>query len=135
MKRKMMIAGGTLAAVLFCGCATSEQIARNLNTKNVNGSGLITDNRIGVDPETKTPVLKSVVISGDFQTIRSDGNYINFKQEESGAWYNAQNKTKKTQLTITCKDKSDLAEILKYAVGVIAEIPQDPEPARSAGAQ
>lgn len=122
-----MIAGGILAAVLFAGCATSEQIAKNLNTKNVNGSGLITDNRIGIDTETKTPVLKSVVISGDFQTIRSDGNYINFKQEESGAWYNAQNKTKKIQLTITTRDKADLAEVLKYAVGVIEKIPQDPE--------
>lgn len=135
MKRKTMIAGGIFAAVLFAGCATSEQIARNLNVKNVNGSGLITDNRIGIDTETKTPVLKSVVISGDFQTIRSDGNYINFKQEESGAWYNAQNKTKKIQLTITTRDKADLAEVLKYAVGVIEKIPQDPESSPDDNAQ
>lgn len=114
-----VVAGAIIALLLLCGCATSEQLARNLNAKNVQGNGLITDNRIGIDPETLSPVLKSVVISGDFQTIKSDGNYLNFKREESGAWYNAENKTKKLQLTITASSETDFKDVLKTVLSAL----------------
>ena len=117
---------GVLHLLLFfllSGCATSEQLAKNLNAKNVAGSGLITDNRIGLDPETMSPVLKSVIISGDFQTIRSDGNYLNFKREESSAWYNSENKTTKWQLTITSND--NFIELLKYAKDFMDKISEE----------
>lgn len=114
-----IVAGVAVLLLLLCGCATSEQLAKNLNSKNVQGNGLITDNRIGLDPETLSPVLKSVVVSGDFQTIKSDGNYFNFKREESSAWYNAENKTKKLQLTITASSEADFKEILKNALSAL----------------
>lgn len=117
--------GALIVLLLLCGCAASEQLAKNLNSKNVQGNGLITDNRIGIDPETLSPVLKSVVISGDFQTIRTDGNYLNFKQEESSAWYNSENKTKKIQLTITANQNTSLADLLKYLTGVMDKLPPD----------
>lgn len=113
------VAGAVILLLLLCGCAASEQLAKNLNSKNVQGNGLITDNRIGLDPETLSPVLKSVVISGDFQTIKSDGNYLNFKREESSAWYNAENKTKKLQLTITASSEADFKEILKTVLSAL----------------
>lgn len=114
-----IVAGVAVLLLLLCGCATSEQLAKNLNSKNVQGNGLITDNRIGLDPETLSPVLKSVVVSGDFQTIKSDGNYLNFKREESSAWYNAENKTKKLQLTITASSEADFKEILKDVLSAL----------------
>lgn len=117
------IIGIFLLLFLLSGCATSEQLAKNLNAKNVAGSGLITDNRIGLDPETMSPVLKSVIISGDFQTIRSDGNYLNFKREESSAWYNSENKTTKWQLTITSND--NFIELLKYAKDFMGKISEE----------
>ncbi len=116
------VAGALIALLLLCGCAASEQLAKNLNSKNVQGNGLITDNRIGIDPETLSPVLKSVVISGDFQTIKSDGNYFNFKREESSAWYNAENRTKKLQLTITASSEADFKEILKTVLKTVKTV-------------
>ena len=116
------VAGALIALLLLCGCAASEQLAKNLNSKNVQGNGLITDNRIGLDPETLSPVLKSVVISGDFQTIKSDGNYFNFKREESSAWYNAENRTKKLQLTITASSEADFKEILKTVLKTVKTV-------------
>lgn len=116
-----VVAGAIIALLLLCGCATSE-LAKNLNSKNVQGNGLITDNRIGLDPETLSPVLKSVVISGDFQTIKSDGNYLNFKREESSAWYNAENKTKKLQLTITASSETDFKDVLKTVLETVKTV-------------
>lgn len=116
-----VVAGAIIALLLLCGCATS-QLAKNLNSKNVQGNGLITDNRIGLDPETLSPVLKSVVISGDFQTIKSDGNYLNFKREESSAWYNAENKTKKLQLTITASSEADFKDVLKTVLETVKTV-------------
>ena len=114
-----IVAGAAVLLLLLCGCATSEQLAKNLSSKNIQGNGLITDSRVGLDPETLSPVLKSVVISGDFQTVKSDGNYFNFKREESSAWYNAENKTKKLQLTITASSEANFTEILKAVLSIL----------------
>ena len=127
------VAGALIALLLLCGCAASEQLAKNLNSKNVQGNGLITDNRIGIDPETLSPVLKSVVVSGDFQTIKSDGNYFNFKREESSAWYNAENKTKKLQLTITASSETDFKEILKDVLSALQKQNGEDENSSSGG--
>ena len=69
-----------------------------------------------------SPVLKSVVVSGDFQTIKSDGNYLNFKREESSAWYNAENKTKKLQLTITASSEADFKDVLKTVLETVKTV-------------
>lgn len=97
--KSIVIAGLILS---LTGCTTSEQLAKNLSEKSVSGSGLIADNRIGVD-ENKIPTLKSVFISGDFKTIKADSNFIDYSEEISGSIFNAENKTKKTRLTITTK--------------------------------
>ena len=59
------------------------------------------------------------MVSGDFQTIKSDGNYLNFKREESSAWYNAENKTKKLQLTITASSEADFKDVLKTVLSAL----------------
>ena len=63
--KSIVIAGLILS---LTGCTTSEQLAKNLSEKSVSGSGLIADNRIGVD-ENKIPTLKSVFISGELIQI------------------------------------------------------------------
>nr|DAQ92378.1 MAG TPA: TRAF PROTEIN, TRAO PROTEIN, TRAN ADHESION, BACTERIAL SECRETION.5A [Bacteriophage sp.] len=110
--KSIVIAGLILS---LTGCTTSEQLAKNLSEKSVSGSGLIADNRIGVD-ENKIPTLKSVFISGDFKTIKADSNFIDYSEEISGSIFNAENKTKKTRLTITTKSTDNLAETLKNAI-------------------
>lgn len=128
MKTKMLMLAAALIA-LGTGCSTMDKVADSLSGKTLTGSGLIADNRIGIDPETKTPVLKSLVISGDVQTIKEGTNYLNYKQETSSAWYNAENKTSRTTLTITTNKQGNMAETLRYALCMIDKLP--PEPPRN----
>lgn len=126
-KKKKAILGLLTAAALLLGvcsgCATSEKIAESLSAKTVTGSGLITKNKIGVD-ENKIPTMESTVISGDFETIKAGSNYVKYKDETSAAWYNASNKTRKINLTISADGKSNLAETLRYALGLVERLPE-----------
>ncbi len=126
--KRMMKAIAVLAVavfgVLLAGCATSEKIAESLAGKNVAGSGFISVQNAGIDPETKIPSLKSTVISGDFQTIKADSNYFNYRNEESGAWYNAENRTRRQSLTISANGDADMGDILCYALHFIGKLPE-----------
>ncbi len=113
--------------ILLTGCTVGEKVAESLSAKNVAGSGLISVHNIGIDPETKIPSMKSTVISGDFQTIKSDSNYFNYREEESSAWYNAENKTRRQSLTITANGDADMAAILCYALNFIGKLPDPKE--------
>ncbi len=110
-----------LCGLLGGGCAAAEKVAESLAGKNVAGSGFLSIQKIGVDPETRIPEMKSTVISGDFQTIKAGSNYFNYREEESGAWYNAENRTRRQSLTITAGDNADLAELLQYALKTLQQ--------------
>ena len=105
------------AAVLLSGCAT-EKIAESLTTKNVSGNGTVVDSRIGIDPDTKIPALKTVFISGDFATVKSGTNQVSYREESSASIWNASSVPKKRFLAITLTDAGDVPK----AIAAVAEV-------------
>ena len=106
-----------LSGLVTSGCAT-EKIAESLSVKNVSGNGTIVDSRIGIDPDTKIPALKTVFISGDFATVKADTNQISYREESSSSIWNAQSVTKKRFLAITLTDAGDVPA----AIEAVAEV-------------
>ena len=114
----------SVLSVILSGCAT-EKIAESLSVKNVSGNGTVVDSRIGIDPDTKIPALKTVFISGDFATVKSGTNQISYREESSASVWNASSVTKKRFLAITLTDAGDVpaaieavAEVFKTAEAV-----------------
>ena len=102
--------------VLVSGCATSEQLAKNLGSKDVSGSGFVTKTKIGIDTDTMTPTIDTLFVSGNFKTIKANTNFIDLIQEQSASVFNAQAITTKKHLTVTLSDKQDVAEVLKMLI-------------------
>lgn len=102
-----------LTAIMLTGCATSEQLAKNLNSKNISGTGFLSKSKIGIDTDTMTPTIDTLFVSGNFKTIKANTNFIDIVEEESSSIFNAEAKTSKKQITITLNNNVDVKTILE----------------------
>ena len=128
----------SVLSVILTGCKATETIAAGITTKNVSGNGTVVDSRIGIDPDTKIPALKTVFVSGDFATVKAGTNQVSYREESSASVWNASSVTKKRFLAITLTDAGDVpaairavAEVFKTAEATAAT---DQKPAETAGA-
>ena len=111
-----------MAVMLFAGCATSEQLAKNLNSKSLSGDGTYVKTVIGIDTETKVPSIETRVISGNFIDVKSGENFFDFSVKQSSSVFNAEAKTVLIRATIQTKDKQDLHNSIKHITGAFKEI-------------
>lgn len=79
----------TLVAIL-AGCTATNTIAKGISEKSLSGSGVVSDQRVGIDPETKTPVLKSFVVNGDYASARDNQTAFQYRRKESPSIFNSQ---------------------------------------------
>jgi len=87
--RAMLILWGlpTLALVAG-GCGTTQTLAQGVAEKSLSGSGTVAIQRVGVDPETKTPVLKSTVVTGDYASARNGDYALQYRRRKSPSIFN-----------------------------------------------
>ena len=100
------------------GCKATETLAAGITTKNVSGNGTVVDSRIGIDPDTKIPALKTVFISGDFATVKAGTNQISYREESTSSIWNASSVTKKRFLAITLVKTGDVPNAIKAVAEV-----------------
>ena len=62
------------ALVAFTGCSGVNTALGGLAEKSLSGSGTVAIQRVGVDPDTAAPVLKSTIITGDYASA-PEGTY------------------------------------------------------------
>lgn len=150
VSRSKFIRAGLCLSVQVCmfalltGCKATETIAMGLTTKNASGNGTVIDSRIGIDPDTRIPALKTVFISGDFATVKAGTNQVSYREESSASIWNASSVTKKRFLAITLTDAGNVPAAIKAVASVLREAtpqeqaqaaegaPAETPPARSA---
>ena len=62
------------ALVIFTGCSGVNSALGGLAEKSLSGSGTVAIQRVGIDPDTAAPVLRSTVITGDYASA-PEGTY------------------------------------------------------------
>ena len=108
----------SVCVLMLTGCKATETIAAGITTKNVSGNGTVVDSRIGIDPDTKIPALKTVFVSGDFATVKAGTNQVSYREESTSSIWNASSVTKKRFLAITLTDAGDVPA----AIRAVAEV-------------
>lgn len=126
--RKLFIIPALAGLVLITGCAT-EKIAESLAAKNTSGNGTVIDSRIGIDPDTKIPALKTVFVSGDFATVKAGTNQVSYREESSASIWNASSVTKKRFLAITLNDAGDVPGAIRAVAEVFKTAEAEAPPA------
>ena len=64
----------TVMLVISTGCSGVNTALGGLAEKSLSGSGTVAIQRVGVDPDTAAPVLKSTIITGDYASA-PEGTY------------------------------------------------------------
>ena len=118
-----------MLATSLCGCAT-EKIAEGLVTKNVSGDGLGIDSHIGINADNKIPEIRTLFISGDFDTVKAGTNAVSYREESSASVWNASSITKKRFLRITLTDNGDVEAAIK-AVAEVFKTAETEKPAET----
>ena len=87
-KAVLLLFGLLALALVTGGCRTSQTLAQGVSEKSLSGSGTVAIQRVGVDPETKTPVLKSTVVTGDYASAHNGDHAFQYRRRKSPSIFN-----------------------------------------------
>ena len=93
-------AAALAAALAFAGCGTVQTVAEGVAEKSLSGSGTVSIQRVGVDPENNTPVLKSTVVTGDYASAREGDHALQSRRRRSPSIWNSAAVTE--EVSISC---------------------------------
>ena len=96
------------AALCLAGCGTVQTLAEGLAEKSLSGSGTVSIQRVGIDDETKTPVLKSTVVTGDYASARHGDYALQYRRKKSPSIFNTD--AIEEEVAINCIGTREYAE-------------------------
>jgi len=78
-----------LIAATLCSCSGVNAAMGGLAEKSLSGSGTVAIQRVGVDPDTAAPVLKSTVISGDYASAPDGAYALQYRRKIAPSIFNS----------------------------------------------
>ncbi len=78
-----------IMVVLFTGCSGVNSALGGLAEKSLSGSGTVAIQRVGVDPDTAAPVLKSTVITGDYASAPEGTYALQYRRKIAPSIFNS----------------------------------------------
>lgn len=106
------------------GCSGLNTALGGLAEKSLSGSGTVAIQRVGVDPDTAAPVLKSTIITGDYASAPVGTYALQYRRRTAPGIFNSA--AISHEVTINYIGTADR---LKDAVGLVRselELEQDP---------
>ena len=79
----------TAAGILFTGCSGVNSALGGLAEKSLSGSGTVAVQRVGVDPDTAAPVLKSTIITGDYASAPEGTYALQYRRRSAPGIFNS----------------------------------------------
>ena len=74
---------------MLTGCSGVNSALGGLAEKSLSGSGTVAIQRVGIDPDTAAPVLKSTIITGDYASA-PDGTYaLQYRRKIAPSLFNS----------------------------------------------
>ena len=86
--RTALLLGTFVIMAILSGCGTMNTLAKGLSEKSISGSGTVSIQRVGIDDETKTPVLKSTVVTGDYASAHNGDYALQYRRKKSPSIFN-----------------------------------------------
>ena len=77
------------ALVAFTGCSGVNNALSGLAEKSLSGSGTVAIQRVGVDPDTAAPVLKSTIITGDYASAPEGTYALQYRRKTAPSIFNS----------------------------------------------
>ena len=93
-----------LPVLLLCtltGCKTAETIAAGISEKSITGSGSVTHSRVGLNKDQQTPEMETLIVWGDYTSVRKGETIIRLESSEDSSIFNASAISKRSKIVIT----------------------------------
>ena len=78
-----------LVAAALCACTGVNTAMGGLAEKSLSGSGTVAIQRVGVDPDTAAPVLKSTIITGDYASAPDGAYALQYRRKTAPSIFNS----------------------------------------------
>ena len=78
-----------LVAAALCACTGVNTAMGGLAEKSLSGSGTVAIQRVGVDPDTAAPVLKSTIITGDYASAPDGAYALQYRRKIAPSIFNS----------------------------------------------
>ena len=128
----------SLLALVLCatGCKAMDNITKGLSEKSISGSGTVSIQRVGIDPENNTPVLKSTVVTGDYASAHNGDYALQYRRKKSPSIFNTSAVTEEVTINyIGTKEHAVEALDLARNDAIAAAEKRDEKPPTSADAE
>lgn len=89
MERLALFCELATAIVLLTGCSGVNTALGGLAEKSLSGSGTVAIQRVGVDPDTAAPVLKSTIITGDYASAPEGAYALQYRRRTAPGIFNS----------------------------------------------
>ena len=76
-------------ATTLMGCSGVNSALGGLAEKSLSGSGTVAIQRVGVDPDTAAPVLKSTIITGDYASAPEGTYALQYRKRSAPGIFNS----------------------------------------------
>jgi len=104
----MMLAVG----LVLTGCTALNSVADGISGKSISGSGTVVKNVVGLDTQTQTPELSSLVVVGDYTSIANGDEILRYEVLEDASIFNSNSKSKTVKLFFASSDKNRMDAVL-----------------------
>lgn len=111
--KKILFPFSLIAALVLCGCATGEQLAKGISEKTISGSGSVFYSRVGLDPQTQTPEQQTVFVWGDYTSGHAGSEVFRMEESEDASIFNADAITKKKKIFFMTGDKKRMDAVVE----------------------
>ena len=78
-----------IIAAALCSCTGVNTAMGGLAEKSLSGSGTVAIQRVGVDPDTAAPVLKSTIIAGDYASAPGGAYALQYRRKTAPSIFNS----------------------------------------------
>lgn len=112
------------ALVMFSGCSGVSSALGGLAEKSLSGSGTVAIQRVGVDPDTAAPVLKSTIITGDYASAPEGTYALQYRRRIAPGIFNSASVSREVTINYigTADRLDDVVELVRADL-----VPKQPE--------
>ena len=79
----------TAMLAVLTGCSGINSALGGLAEKSLSGSGTVAIQRVGIDPDTAAPVLKSTIITGDYASAPEGTYALQYRRKTAPGIFNS----------------------------------------------
>ena len=87
--RYLLPLGVVALVAALCACTGVNTAMGGLAEKSLSGSGTVAIQRVGVDPDTAAPVLKSTIVSGDYASAPDGAYALQYRRKIAPSIFNS----------------------------------------------